>query len=177
MKTPLKFNYSKEWLIENYSNTDKSLADIAKMAGCSYKIVHKWLHKYGIAPKPRMRKAMDNLILYKNDNIPWNKDLDMRDSRLRKAVLKSANTRVELGSTKGENHYNWKGGNVTYKPLHKWVNYWKGKAVVCVDCGASKGCDWANISGLYHRDLADFKSLCRSCHQIYDNIKRKEEKT
>lgn len=172
MKTPQKFNYTKEWFIENYTNTDKSLTDIALLAGCSYKIAQKWLHKFNIPAKPRMRKALNNLIRYKNGDIPWNKGLDMRDNRLRSAVLKSAKIRVELGSNRGEKHYNWKGGQVSYKRMHTWVNRWKGKAKICVNCGATMHIDWANISGLYKRDLDDYKSLCKSCHKKYDNIRK-----
>lgn len=172
MKTPRKFNYSKEWLIENYLNTDKSFADIAKVTGCSQSIVRKWVLKYGITPKPKYRAALSNLVLYQNGNKPWNTGLTMEDERLRKAVTNSAKRRKENGSNRGQKHVSWIGDKVSYKPLHKWVAYHKGKASVCVQCGATKNIDWANISGEYHRDLNDFKALCRSCHTIFDHSRK-----
>ena len=172
MRTPQKFNKSKEWLIENYLNTDKSFSDIAKIISCSPSIVRKWVLKYGIKPKPKYRAALNNLILYQNGNKPWNKGLGMEDERIKKAVEKSVITRKLRGTHLGAKHGNWKGDKVTYKPLHKWVNYHKGKAKLCLDCGSTKNVDWANISGQYKRDLNDFKSLCRSCHMKFDNARR-----
>jgi len=174
MKTPRKFNYSKEWFIENYLKTDNSLAEIARLAGCSYSVARKWMFKYGITPKPKYRKALSNLILYQSGNKPWNKGLGLEDPRMKKAAKKSGETRSKRGTHKGNKHPSWKGKDVKYKPLHKWISYWKGKATICIKCGSSKHVEWANISGNYKRDLTDFFSLCKSCHTKFDNKRRRE---
>ena|SRR3990167_8797453 len=72
---------------------------------------------------------------------------------------------------KGENHHKWKGKNVSYSGLHKWVNKYKGKAFGCTVCGSQKRqrYEWANISGEYKRDLDDFESKCVPCHR--ENLK------
>lgn len=67
----------------------------------------------------------------------------------------------------GENHNKWKGENVSYSGLHKWVNKYKGKAFGCTVCGSQRKqrYEWANISGEYKRDLDDFESKCVPCHR------------
>lgn len=65
----------------------------------------------------------------------------------------------------------WKGEDVSYQRKHQWVRYWFGEAMECEHCGTTnaKKYDWANISGLYKRDSADYIRLCRSCHKKYDH--------
>jgi hypothetical protein len=79
-------------------------------------------------------------------------------------------------SMTGENHFAWKKEDVDYYALHHWVNKYKGKATKCEHCGSTgghtRGCHWANVSGEYHRDIADYISLCASCHKKYDQKER-----
>ena len=76
------------------------------------------------------------------------------------------------GKTVGEQNGNWKGNFVSYKELHAWVARWLGKPDKCELCGKSgfigKNIDWANKSGKYLRDLADWIRACRPCHRKYD---------
>ena len=72
---------------------------------------------------------------------------------------------------KGENHFNWKGDNVGYGALHDWIKKQKGIATHCelISCeGISTNYQWANISGLYLRELTDWMQLCISCHVKFD---------
>jgi hypothetical protein len=66
----------------------------------------------------------------------------------------------------------WKGENVGYGSLHRWVETHLGKPQICEFCGKEnnikRGIDWANKSGLYKRELSDWLRLCKSCHKIYD---------
>ena len=79
-------------------------------------------------------------------------------------------------SNANENNYLWKGVNVSYRALHRWVESHRGKPEKCEDCGADnlKGREihWANKSGKYKRDLNDWMRLCRNCHFKYDKLKR-----
>ena len=72
----------------------------------------------------------------------------------------------------GVNHPRWKGDNVGYGALHSWIVRQMGRATRCEDCGKlnAKKYEWANISKQYKRDVADWKSLCTSCHRKFDNI-------
>lgn len=64
----------------------------------------------------------------------------------------------------------WKGENAGYVAKHNWVRNIKGTPRKCVHCGSEdkKAYDWANVSGLYKRDLDDYIRLCRSCHVKMD---------
>src|SRR4029077_16595235 len=72
----------------------------------------------------------------------------------------------------GERHPRWLGDAVDYKQLHKWGNRKLKRQGRCVECGAEPppakdgraGTDWANISGEYRRDLADWRELCHPCN-------------
>lgn len=66
----------------------------------------------------------------------------------------------------------WKGSGVSYRQLHQWLYLEKGRPITCVDCNkvalTGRQIHWANISGEYKRDTNDYKALCVSCHNIYD---------
>lgn len=66
----------------------------------------------------------------------------------------------------GENNPNWKGDRIKNRGLHMWIELRMGKPRKCEKCGTevAKVYDWANKSGEYKRDLADWMRLCRSCH-------------
>lgn len=80
----------------------------------------------------------------------------------------------------GQRHHNFKGNSVGYKAFHLRVNIARGKAKICEDCGSALWVEWASVTKNYG-DIYDYKSLCRVCHNIYDNkanrvaeIKRKK---
>lgn len=74
-----------------------------------------------------------------------------------------------------QNEFNsqWKGDEITYSPLHEWVKRHKPKPRVCENCKKVSPYDLANISQEYHRDIDDFKWLCRKCHMEEDGRKTK----
>lgn len=100
-------------------------------------------------------------MAFTKNHIPWNKGVKGRKEYMNLSGL-------ELGHLEGEKHHNWKGDNASYSAIHNWVVKQKRKASICVDCGSSKKVEWANISGEYMRDETDFKSLCHSCHILFD---------
>lgn len=74
-----------------------------------------------------------------------------------------------------DKHFNWKGDNIGYAGVHKWIQRTLGKPNLCSICGItnSKKYEWANISGEYKRDITDWKRLCVSCHRLYDDHSNK----
>jgi hypothetical protein len=68
---------------------------------------------------------------------------------------------------KGQYNSNWKGNNVGYNALHKWVKQNLIKPKVCQSCFLSKPFDLAN-KGIYDRNLNNWWWLCRKCHMIID---------
>jgi hypothetical protein len=66
---------------------------------------------------------------------------------------------------------NFKDGRAKYSSVHKWVVRWFGRADLCENknCNKkSKTFDWACITGVYEKDINNFKKLCRSCHVKLD---------
>lgn len=74
----------------------------------------------------------------------------------------------------GKDHYKWKGNKVSYRGLHYWVERQLGKPMKCTFClNSNKNkYDWANISGLYKRELSDWIRLCKKCHIQFDKRSR-----
>lgn len=94
-------------------------------------------------------------------NIAWNKGT--------KGIMKAWNKGKKMPS--GKNAYAWKGAFVGYRGIHRWINFYKGKAIKCEHCGKTgngRQIHWANINHKYTRNLNDYISLCYSCHGKYD---------
>lgn len=104
--------------------------------------------------------------VYKRTKPVWNKGI--------KGVFKhSIETREKMRVAQlGEKHHKWKGDEVGYDALHRWVSRMKGKAVKCKRCGKKKttpkSVQWANKDHKYKRNLKDWISLCAKCHYYYD---------
>lgn len=83
---------------------------------------------------------------------------------------------VKSLSKLGTKNPQWKGDNVGYKCLHRWIRRNKPMAERCETCLQVKRLEAANISQKYLRDLSDWKWLCRSCHMKedgrYKNLKQ-----
>jgi hypothetical protein len=73
----------------------------------------------------------------------------------------------------GLNEPRYKGEKVGYWGLHRWLDRTLGRPKKCQDCGTTNQSRyfWANISGLYKRDINDFKRLCGKCHKAFDKDK------
>lgn len=75
------------------------------------------------------------------------------------------------GGKVGEENPEWKGDDVGYSGLHKWVARHLGKPERCEHCGTedAKRFEWCNVDHLYQRVKEDWMRLCTSCHRRYDN--------
>lgn len=70
----------------------------------------------------------------------------------------------------GSENSNWKGGDVGYRELHRWVAKNKTKTGICEHCKSSEApTEWANLSHDYRRDLSDWAELCKKCHGAHDS--------
>lgn len=80
--------------------------------------------------------------------------------------------RRAIGAAKtGERHHFWSGDDVSYKAVHKWVLKRKERLGECQHCGApERKTHFANISGLYLRNVGDYVELCVPCHRIFDGL-------
>lgn len=77
---------------------------------------------------------------------------------------KEARSLCKMGSKNPQ----WKGTGVSYKSLHEWVRLHLIAPKICAVCTTTGRLDAANISGMYLRDLSDWRWLCRSCHMKDD---------
>ena len=91
-------------------------------------------------------------------------------SHKRKGIYKINSGSFKKGQTSNEKNINWKGDNVGYFGLHKWIELELGKSKdkECVYCGNNKNLQWANVSWEYKRQLDDWIPLCYWCHRKYD---------
>jgi len=73
-----------------------------------------------------------------------------------------------------ERNSNWKGDDVKYQGLHKWIRLNYGMPSKCEKCGTTEKrmYHWANISGEYKRDRSDWIRLCVPCHKKFDINKK-----
>lgn len=106
---------------------------------------------------------------------PWNKGKKYTTDQIKKMDLSG----LKLGHKNGNKHRYWKGDFASYSALHYWLYRQVGKANYCSKNTTHKSTryHWANISGLYKRDVNDFMALCPSCHHKYDKIGSKMWKT
>ena len=94
-------------------------------------------------------------------------------SEIGKKRQQTEDTKKKIGdANRREKNGMWKGDKVGYYGLHIWVTGHLGRPLKCEHCKKSglKGrqIHWANKSGEYKRDLADWIRLCVPCHKKYD---------
>ena len=62
----------------------------------------------------------------------------------------------------------WKGNDITYTGLHKWLRTNLPKSDLCQICNRVPPYDVANVTGIYNRDFKNWKRICRRCHMQSD---------
>jgi hypothetical protein len=88
----------------------------------------------------------------------------------RRGVIVSAETRSKLSEgQRGSRGNNWKGNEVGYSGLHKYLRQHYPKTGICEECGQTARTQYALIHGrTYSRNREDYRELCRCCHMRYD---------
>jgi hypothetical protein len=109
----------------------------------------------------------------------WNKGLKGLQPWHNISGLRPPRKGERLGVLTEEKNPNWKGDNVGYYALHDWVARYKGKANQCIHCKSTNSTryEWANVSGKYKRDLDDYISLCKKCHNNFDGVNIWQQKS
>jgi hypothetical protein len=94
-----------------------------------------------------------------------------------KSIKGSEKGWFKKGEMMEEKHPNWKGNNVGYSGIHKWIESRLGKPHFCEHCGNRElrhtQYNWANTDHKYKRVLKDWIRLCAKCHIEFDNKKIK----
>jgi hypothetical protein len=70
---------------------------------------------------------------------------------------------------------NWKGDQVSYKGIHRWVenNFGKAKDFICALCHGTSGStkmNWMNLDHKYTRNKEKWIPACKKCHSQYDKV-------
>lgn len=69
----------------------------------------------------------------------------------------------------GSKNPGWKGDNVSYITLHKWIRNHLPKPELCQICKKLPPKQLSNISGKYKRDVTDYQWVCIRCHMVFDD--------
>lgn len=133
--------------------------------------------------KKHSKESIEKMKGKREGFIPWNKgkkgvQMVSKETKLR--ISKSLKGRIFTDehkkkislALKGEKSIEWKGDNVSYRGLHKWIENQLGKPMTCSICLNSNlnktQYHWSNISGNYKRELSDWQRLCVKCHRQFD---------
>lgn len=114
---------------------------------------------------------------FKKGETSWNKGIKLSDEH--RAKLSAAhkgkvawNKGKKVESLLGDKNGLWRGDDVSYRSLHKWVVRHMGQPDGCEDCGktglSGHSIHWANKSKEYKRELSDWVRLCVACHRAFD---------
>ena len=72
-------------------------------------------------------------------------------------------------SRMGSDNPAWRGDKASYASIHRFVRKRKSIPNKCEICNKeNEWLDLANITGIYTRNLEDYKYMCRSCHMKSD---------
>ena len=119
-----------------------------------------------------------NLKQWRNANPEHNRQIK-RDWRRRNGVVEKGSPEHRQMARQqfhysGEKHPSWKGEEVSYRNLHKWVERKLGRPEKCefANDTCSGRFQWSNVSGQYYRELGDWQRLCGSHHKRLDNQRR-----
>lgn len=116
---------------------------------------------------PYRAKSAKFCSKYCKDVKPVSKETRIKLSNAHKGQVKPPNA---YSYPKGKSHPNWRGDDVSYRNLHRWVENRLGKPKKCEHCltTENRAYHWANKSHDYKRDKSDWIRLCVPCHSKYD---------
>lgn len=132
-----------------------SMKELAMKIGCGETAVHKWIHRHGINPKPRL----------------------MCQKGVRKSDKHKASLSILAKTRTGSSNPNWKGGVMKVNALVRSMGYkQRRKAVLerdnyeCQECGIDMDLHVHHILQIRDypelaNDLSNCMTLCGKCHR------------
>ena len=117
--------------------------------------------------KKPIKKCPKCGIKIKRNSITCRKHVDYSKTRNTRTKRLVASNKKHIE----KNHYCWKGDNVGYSALHKWLRKKFGKPDRCQNalCDGKSNCyEWSNITGIYNRNIKNYVMLCKGCHVRLD---------
>ncbi len=89
---------------------------------------------------------------------------------------KPVSIRCRNCNNNNETNPQWKGDSVGLNSLHRWVKRQMPKPITCPQCHDRPPYDLACTTGIYNRNLDNWRWLCRRCHMQsdgrFDNLKQ-----
>lgn len=121
-----------------------------------------------------MNKKIYKKVLFRNCIICNKKFKPKDNSHIGKFCSKTCYWK-DMSKRKGKGTSAWK-EKISYSGIHKWIARELGTPNYCEFCERDdlSKYDWANISGLYFRDINDWMRLCRFCHSKWDRLIQKK---
>lgn len=155
---------NKSWLEFEYCWNKRSQSEIAKLCNISQTTILNWMKKFNIPTRTTSETSKGHR----------NAMYGRKHSQETKKVLSD----LKKGKYNGEDNPAWKGDNVGYGALHRWIKKIKPQPNKCEKCGkTTKDLELSN-NGIYNRDPNNYEYLCYKCHKIKDgtiyNIKHQE---
>lgn len=119
--------------------------------------------------KPWSEEARKKMSASHMGQPAWNKGKS--PSKRTRNKLSAAFKGKPQPANQNEKHGGWKGDKVSYSGLHRWLQrHFKREQCEC--CGVRKEAtyrlEFANKSGKYLRDIADYYVMCTRCHRQLD---------
>lgn len=121
-----------------------------------------------LTEETKQRQSLAQKALHKTIS-PYHKEV-LRQFHLGTKLSSETKERMRVSAGYEDTHKNWKGDEVSYTGIHKWVVKWKGTPNCCEQCGTTtaKKFEWANVDHEYRRVLEDYIRMCTPCHRNYD---------
>lgn len=181
--------YTKEWLIEEYVNKERSASEIGREIGRDSKRVWEWIRDYGIETRKRGYNHNDNLIRdgstfrgkkHTEETKNVLSDIAKKDGR----VPWGKNNNHPLKNGNPKDHPNWRGGLTPERQAvyasSEWCEsvkeVWKRDNAICKRCG--KHHNECNVRGTFHihhivsfqvresrTDVSNLILVCSDCHK------------
>lgn len=123
--------------------------------------------------REKISQSMKQSVVVENQHL--NPEWRAKISQTMKGKPKSEETKRRMSEARTGRRVPdaWEGSAAEYSKLHRKVEKVRGKPQCCWICGATDPCfiyEWANLTGKYE-DIQDYKRLCRSCHQKFDQAR------
>ena len=172
----MTINIQKQDLIYYYITKKLSSYKIAKIYDCDKKTILNRLIEYDI-PRRSISESLIGKQNHKGKN--HSEETKRKISEALKEKPKSEEhknniSEARIGKFKGENNPAWKGDNIGCRALHYRIRKLKLEPEYCTICNEiNKKLECCSIDHIYTKNPDDYIYLCRSCHKLFDQCRKK----
>jgi hypothetical protein len=192
--------FTKEWLVDEYINKNRSMNDIAREIGRDPKRVWEWAKDYGIKTRPKGTDYGQNfkkghVSYWKGKKLPDSTKEKIRQSSIKDGRVPYLKDGIHWLKHDGAKPGTWKGGVTPDRQAvyssNEWCEavktVWKRDNAICQRCG--KHHNTTKARGTFHiHHIVSFKNkekrtdvnnlilLCKECHRwVHSNKNTNKE--